>query len=268
MRSLLAQLQLVYPPISNQEAGWLADNEEFRAYVKRSKLYMLAQRQEVLFGDYSVNHETLEFSFNLNMGQENQTSLTFDIKQVVGDQFDTINIEVGPKLLRVWDVIEDNVKGGKELLYWATTDKLLYDIWRGYVEVSGEVNVRSFTRYSLYYVGISKSQDSISRLFDNGHRNRTRILDNETQITPIARLTDEIYIFLFDINELGIKEMTSAKPSDSDIYDFLDSTLTPKVNLVADAEKGGFCTTPQKGIVHYKTVKTHFSLSAFYERRE
>ena len=29
------------------------------------------------------------------------------------------------------------------------------------------------------------------------------------------------------------------------------------------AEYGGFCTTPQKGIVHSETVKTHFSLPAF-----
>lgn len=34
------------------------------------------------------------------------------------------------------------------------------------------------------------------------------------------------------------------------------------------SDAGVFCTTPQKGIVHSKTVESHHGLPPFYERRE
>lgn len=39
MKELKINLELVYPPISNQEGEWLWEDKEVRECVKRSKLY-------------------------------------------------------------------------------------------------------------------------------------------------------------------------------------------------------------------------------------
>ncbi len=228
MKALINFLQLVYPPVSNQSAEWLWEEKEAREYISRSKLYMLAQRQEVLFKDYSINEKTYCFEFTLSMGNVIQPRLSVQLDDIVLCSDKNVEFEIGPQIFKIWEV--KNEKSTDSLLYWATTDKLLYDIWRGRFVIKGEFDIRKFTKYELYYVGISTKQDSFSRLFKNGHKNRTKILSNETQITPTGRLTDEIYIFFFDIEELQISQ-----------YGFEDDiellTAINKVWLIADAEK-------------------------------
>src|SRR5438270_625761 len=72
------------------------------------------------------------------------------------------------------------------------------------VEVENLDAFRQFSEFHLYYVGISKKGDSFSRLFNTAHEKRSRILGNEKQLNPTARLTDELTIFLFDIEDLNI----------------------------------------------------------------
>ena len=227
MKASINLLKLVYPPVSNQFAESLWEDPVVRNFVSRSKLYMLAQRQEVFFRDYHINEESYRFEFSLSCGNITRSGLSIsliDLDMCLNDK--DLEIEIGPQLFRIW--VLENGERIKDPLYWATTDKFLYDVWRKRFSVSGDLDVRDFTKYQLYYVGISKKQDSFSRLFQNGHKNRTRILSNETQITPTARLTDEIFIFFFDIEDLNITHF---------VDEISLPTATPKEWLVADAEK-------------------------------
>lgn len=221
-------LKLVYPPISNQCAEWLWEEPVVREFVARSKLYMIAQREEVFFRDYRLNEETSRFEFSLAMGDElaKDLSVNFDDLTLCSDK--VVEIEAGSQILRIWEIV--NNERTSEPLYWATTDKFLYDIWRGRFEITGELDVRRFTKFQLHYVGISKSNDSFTRLFANGHKNRSRILGNETQFAPTARLTDELYIFLFEVTALQV-----AVIEDEDNLDF--DLIGSKEELAADAEK-------------------------------
>jgi len=228
MKSLINFLQLVYPPISNQCAEWLWEDKAVREYVSRSKLYMLAQRQEVMFEDYIINSDSRCFEFSLSLGEEKQEGLSVRLDDLVLCSDKDVEFEIGPQIFRAWEV--KNEERTDNLLYWATTDKFLYDTWRKRFTINGNFNLRKLTKYELYYVGISKKQDSFTRLFKNGHKNRSKILSNETQITPTARLTDEIYIFFFDIEELQISQICV----DDDIE---LSKATTKEWLIADAEK-------------------------------
>jgi len=228
MKSSINFLKLVYPPVSNQCAEWLWKDPVVREFIRRSKLYMLAHRQEILFCDYRFNEESYRFEFSLSMGDITRAGLSVHLDDLVMCSDKEIEIEIGPQIFRVW-ALENGERAGSPL-YWATTDKFLYDLWRKRFSVSGVLDVRDFTKYHLYYVGISKKQDSFSRLFKNGHKNRARILSNETQITPTARLTDEIFIFFFDVEDLGIAHFGHADEIDL-------PTATPKEWLIADAEK-------------------------------
>jgi hypothetical protein len=228
MKALLNIVKLVYPPISNQEAEWLFEVPAVREFVKKSKLYMLAQRHEVLFKNYSINKIDEIFCFDLVCGSDGISKLQIEINNLIrhysGPPKELI-IDLGERSIKIYH--EDNLEG--EPIYWATTDKLLYDFWRKRITISGLNSVRPFTKYDLYYVGISKENDSFSRLFESGHKNRLKILSNETQYTPTARLTDEIYIFLFDIEHLESKTIEDAN-------DFNPLNID-KTKLIADAEK-------------------------------
>ncbi len=225
MYASLNSVKLVYPPISNQVAEWMSEEPAVREYVKRSKLYMLAQRHEVLFENYEFNQSEETFNFDLVCGQIAARGLKIEINSLIGNFEYEIEIEIGPRHIRIWDVKSREA----EPIYWATTDKILYDFWRKRINITGLPSVLPFTKFDLYYVGISKKNDSLSRLFDTGHMNRTKILSNETQYSPTARLTDEIYIFLFDIEDLRIKTLAI---DDLQLPDTID-----KKKLISDAEK-------------------------------
>lgn len=225
MYASLNFVKLVYPPISNQFAEWLSNEPVVREYVRHSKLYMLAQRNEVLFENYGIDETERTFNFDLVCGQVAARDLKINTDKLIGNFEDEVEIELGARHIRIWDA---KSRAG-EPIYWATTDKLLYDVWRKRIGITGLPSVLPFTRFDLYYVGISKENDSFSRLFDTGHKNRLRILSNETQYSPTARLTDEIYIFLFDVEDLGIKTLSI------DDFDFPEPLN--KKQLIADAEK-------------------------------
>jgi len=222
-------LRLVYPPISNQFAQWLWEDEgeEVRKYVNKSKLYMLAQRQEIRFDNYRVEDEVGRLYFDLVCGEIKKKNLSVRIFDLIGDYKEPIIIGLGPQSIKISSESDEGRED--ETLYWATTEKILYDFWRGRISIKGLESVSQFTVYNLYYVGISKEGDSFSRLFSNGHKNRAKILSNETQFSPAARLTDEIYIFLFDIDDFAIKELTE---DDFELPGFIDKKV-----LAADAEK-------------------------------
>jgi hypothetical protein len=231
VRSQIHFLELVYPPISNQEADWLWEDPEVRSEVARSKLYMIGQRQEVFYNAYSVDPDSYAIKFDLvsQGGKLSNVILPLEPNGINGE----VEIEIGDKLIRIWHAKDHSSRG--ELLEWLTVDKLLFDYWRGDIHVQGLENFRQFTNFKLYYVGISKEGDSFSRLFANGHKNRAKILSNESQFSQKARLTDELYIFLFDIDPLIITTLTG--DSDEAIEDFLFPKPIPKLRLVADAEK-------------------------------
>jgi hypothetical protein len=88
--------------------------------------------------------------------------------------------------------------------------------------------------FDLLYVGIAKeNQDSYSRLIAKGHKARMDILANEEQRATGARVSDETFLLLFQIEPLTIT--TFSGPEDLD-----DEDLNFSINyhrLVADAEK-------------------------------
>lgn len=87
--------------------------------------------------------------------------------------------------------------------------------------------------YDLLYVGIAKVGDSFDRLIKNGHKARMEILSNEPQRYSGARVSDEIYLFLFSVQPLI---MTTFDPEhDFENEKFFEAYFQKRT--VADAEK-------------------------------
>jgi hypothetical protein len=120
---------------------------------------------------------------------------------------------------------------------WLTPDALLMRYSRGELEAYGLEDFRSLTEFALYYIGISKSSDSFSRLFKKAHEKRSRILGNETQFSPRARLTDELTIFLIFLFNIEDLQMLSWAPSEITSETFKPHQPLESSILASDAEK-------------------------------
>ncbi|WP_181469768.1 hypothetical protein, partial [Paenibacillus sp. MDMC362] len=115
-----------------------------------------------------------------------------------------------------------------------TPDILLYLMWRGEIDVKimAEFDFRVFTNFELYYVGISKENDSFTRLFKDAHKGRTSILTNGHPKTFGSRMSDELVIFMFELDYFNINVCSTLEDFERDF-----SYVTPDLLVVADAEK-------------------------------
>ena len=240
MKAQLNILRLSYPPISNQEAEWLKDDPEVQSIIKNSNLYMIGQKPESFFEfeEKDINKIFLGGKLNFlyccnGIKSEGYIDLEEAIKKLDLDK-EQIDIELGPKMIRFWKM-DKSTNEEIEVIMWFTTDKILWDKWRGHPAVKGIDNYKQFTIYFLHYVGISKEDDSLKRLVINPHDKRLRILSNEYPMLKSSRLTDETVLFFFEIETITFTTLDN-----TDYENIEEILLMPEIEFVkicADAEK-------------------------------
>jgi hypothetical protein len=238
MRAQVHRLNLVYPPISNQEAEWLKNDEETVNWVKESKIYFIGQKPECWFEfpenmeQYVYTHSKILFSFhNIDFVERGSIDIDLLIKfhEIDDERYDNIEVEVGRKFIRIWVIKGES----REVLDWFTTEKILYNVSRKSPYLNGICDYRNFTKYILHYIGISKKQDSFSRLVIKPHDKRLRILSNESSFSTKSRLTDELILFFFDIESIEVKQLTTL----SDFVEMGKNELGDRTKIFVDAEK-------------------------------
>jgi hypothetical protein len=230
----MTALELIYPPVSSQEAVWLEGDTEVEALLRQSDFYMIVARAEAAFCRFSVEPDNV-LTFDLQVGNDfiDQVRLAlWDLDTVIDAGPDTIEVEAGPKLIRIWD--RDPNDQAAELLDWFTTEKLLFDRSRNKSGVNGLDRYRIAFAYDLLYVGIAKVGDAWDRLIRRAHKARTDILSNETQRFPGARVSDEVFLLFFRLDSMFIK--TLGVGDGSGIGKRLADSVEPKT-VTADAEK-------------------------------
>lgn len=232
MSTLLCTLDLAYPPISNQEGVWFWEDSEVREYLKKSKLYMLVHRKELKFVEIVEREIPLGiFKFKISMGDFTTSYITYkftDNMAMLVEAHGSILFESGDKLFRIKRESDD------EVLYWATPDKIIFDIITRNIPfvVEDDEDIKKLQIFDLLYVGISKENDSFSRLFEKAHHGRLNILSNEYTKEKEARMTDELMILMFEVKWFNINTMNSMR----DINELFTYTDDEKA-IVADAEK-------------------------------
>lgn len=233
-KSKITFLETVYPPISNQEAVWLQNDPDVEALLRQSDFYMIGGRAEAKYLNLVIDPETYVTTFDFAIGSDfhDPVEIRFrDLPAVAESKAESFWIEAGDKIIRVWD--GPISKPGSNVLEWFTTEKLIWDRSRGRAGIERFDRYGEAATYDLLYVGIAKVGDSFDRLISNGHRARMEILGNEPQRYLGARVTDEIYLFLFNVQPLI---MTTFEPGhDFESEDFNDAY--DQKRIVADAEK-------------------------------
>lgn len=229
----LTTLKTVYPPISNQEAVWLANEKDVETHLRESDFYMIAARAEATFENIKVDEKnsSMELDFVVKGGPKSKVRIQLDELPNVKN-LASFFVESGPKVIRIWD--KDSSVKGAQVIRWFTTEKLLWAKSEGYSGIYGLENHYELSTYDLLYVGIAKVGDTFDRLIDKGHKARQTILSNEKQRAAGARVTDEIFLFMFKAYPLVISSF-SAEDDFNDFDDFIEMPDNKKV--IADAEK-------------------------------
>jgi hypothetical protein len=229
----LTSLELVYPPISNQEAVWIEKDPAVEQLLRQSDLYMISGRAEMKFEDFTFIGHSIEFT--VTIGDTFSDTVCFsplDLPTLKDTDPDTVEIELGPKLIRIWDGPAGG--NGSNVLDWFTTEKLIHDRSRGVPGIDLFEKYLIAGTYDLLYVGIAKVGDTFDRLIRNGHKARMNILANEPQRYPGARVTDEIYLLMFKAHSMTL---TVFGPEHEFKEGDLGSAKPNMKRVVADAEK-------------------------------
>lgn len=238
MRAQIHQLELVYPPVSNQEAEWLKDIDEVKEQLSKSNLYFIGQKPETFYqfnSEDEVDFEIQNFnklSFKVICGDK-CSDCVIDIGKII-DKFNfptniEYELEIGEKLIRIWRT-DSNLR---QILEWFTTEKLIFDKSRNIEYILKFEDYIDFFTYDLHYVGISKNKSSLERLIVQPHDKRLRILSNEHPLSKGSRVTDEIILFFFRIKSQEVKQYLKEDDFDEIGYNELDNYT----RIIADAEK-------------------------------
>lgn len=257
---LLNNLYLVDKPQSNRYAVQMSQNAEIARTYSASKLYFIAQREEIFFKNVKVNgvgvnSEKSPFSipvlktteegfpfftieFDLICGNVSSTNLVCNVKGV--EQIESEVEELSCYLDKDNAIFITGFENLDSVYFGASPDDILFWTWRkeDNFEVKGLSNLRDYTNFKLHYVGISREGDSMERLFLNAHTRRGEILSLVDTIRHGAHISDEIMIFFFDTSELGVN-FYGVEPMDVEqMASRLENPSVPnKVRVIEDAEK-------------------------------
>ncbi|MBP0998039.1 hypothetical protein J8629_13375 [Serratia fonticola] len=227
-RFKITYLELAFPPISNQEAVIFKD-QPAADFMRNSDFYMIAGKAETSFKNFNRINE-FEISFDIASGDNIVSSGFVNFNEL--ESFKKSTHEMKYISLDEKELAITFSTGNDEFYYIDrfTPESILWNKSRGLEGISGFENYRELMVYDLLYTGIAKVGDSYDRLIKRGHHARVEILSNEKQRLPGARVSEEIFIFLFKLEPLFISSFGQDSPVDLDFgYDHK--------KIVADAEK-------------------------------
>lgn len=234
-------LQTIFPPFTNRNVQLLVNkaNQHIAQHLRASKFYMIGARAEASFVNYKVDYENALIHVDVEVGDKIVDSGVIHVSK-----FDEISDNPALQLERE-AVLMGGTKKGTHVKVWLTPDSVYWHSSRGVNYLEGFKRHDLVCCYDLLYVGIATQQDSYQRLIKGAHLGRLKVLSEESARKPGAHLSDEIILFLFDIEQLGLQTIAAEDP---DVALFRGSDYK---RIVADAEKA-FVKLMDPG---YNTVK-------------
>lgn len=228
MNSKLCNLRLVAPAFSNHEIEQLKDNKEYINYFKRSNLYMIVQRREIIFTDFRNDKEDGCIYFAMSLKNSNiKTSGHINIDEFFENKLKyPIVAALGEKGITLTDFKGDTFQILTEYIwYFKSRDK------KG---IYGFDDYLNFTKFNLHYIGISKSRNSFTRLVKEPHDKRLRILLQEEPFESSSKIKNELYLLFFEIRDMDLRIIENIE----ELKDLDNITKqTEEKKKIADAEK-------------------------------
>ncbi|NMM14157.1 MAG: hypothetical protein HHJ17_11550 [Rhodoferax sp.] len=225
--SQLNLLKTIFPPFTNRNVKLLVDkaNQHIAAHLRQSKFYMIGARAQASFVNPRVDKEQALIYVDVEVGNEVVDAGVIHVGKCEGiSRYPEIQITPEAILL-------GGTKKGTHAKIWLTPDSVYWHVARGCDYLGGFSKHDVVCLYDLLYIGIAKEQDSFQRLIKNAHHGRLKVLSEERARKPGAHPSDEIILFLFDLEPLSVQQF-AAEDDDFDIFCGADQK-----KVVADAEK-------------------------------
>lgn len=262
-RAKLTKLELIYPPISNQEAYSLKDDDLIKDYLKQSDFYMIGGKAELIFKNIEADEVAKTLSFDIYSNNECQSSGYLDLNIILKKidtvtDFDEVTIKAGEKC------IEFKIECKERIVFKSFTPINTLFMKSRYEEgIGGLDNYFNLLIFDLLYIGIAKTGDSYERLIKKGHQARQNILSNEPQRGMGSRVSDEIFLFLFKLDSLFLQ--TIGAEANFDNFNLEEDYFYDLKRIVADAEKAFIkILDPNYNNVKYKNYPE--SLDGLYSK--
>lgn len=228
--SQISFLETVFPPFTNRNVKTLTDkaNQNVAEILKKSNFYMIGARAKASFANWKKIENSAKIMIDIQIGDDVVDSGIIDVSK-----FEAIQSLENPIITITEDaILIGTTRKGTHAKVWLTPDSIYWKLSRGDTSLAGFDNHRTVCNYELLYVGIATKQDSYTRLLKKGHHVRQRILGEEPQRKAGAHVTDEIILFLFDIEPISIRSIGADDPEDAE---FMFSVEQNRV--ISDAEK-------------------------------
>ncbi|MBX9721732.1 MAG: hypothetical protein K2X81_10080 [Candidatus Obscuribacterales bacterium] len=228
-------LKLVHSPISTQEAVWIKRSKSTSAQeqLQQSDFYMIGGRMEAKLDDVQFDGNTNILTVTITIGDQIKRICELHLHKLPFlQEYDGHKVSTSvedDKYIVFRDSPASNANS--KVLAFFSPDSLIWHVSQGMPGVVGLEEVRDLATFDLLYVGIAKVGDSFDRLIKKGHTKRQEILSNEPQRYPGARVTDEIYLFLFKIEPLILRMSTLED------FTFKGDVEYNNKQIVIDAEK-------------------------------
>lgn len=113
-RAKVTFLELVIPPISNQEAVWFKD-EPFAEHMKQSDFYMIGGKAKSKFSNIRANEDNSQILFDVFVGDDNKSSGTihrYKLEAVIDFEGNDFDVSYGDEAI---EFFYENVE---KISYW------------------------------------------------------------------------------------------------------------------------------------------------------
>ena len=249
-KTLLSQLNLAYAPLTAYEFATVKDDPEIEKAMGNASLYIIAQRPVITFENVYPDLKSYELKFEIH--QEANENIIYGalplIQPIVGskeedtimvsfNKLDKSNQQDDPPFYGVhgFSLLKDDGRTG-EFLIWFSPEKLLQNLWRGYIKCELEGDLTSLTTYQVHYVGKATKQSILKRL--TGHSTFQDILSLESPVTEKQLPANEIIILPFEFQENLQFQSFGEESEISEMVAAVKGETYPKQETVfLDAEK-------------------------------
>jgi hypothetical protein len=200
-------------------------NQHIAEHLKQSKFYMIGARAQASFVNVRVDKEKALIHLDVEVGTEVVDSGVVHVGKFDGISLDP-QIKITPEA-----VLLGGTKKGTHAKIWLTPDSVYWHVARGCNYLEGFKRHEQVCCYDLLYVGIATKQDSYQRLIAKAHHGRLRVLSEEHARKPGAHPSDEIILFLFDLEPFSLQQI-GVEDDDFTLFQGVKQN-----RVVADAEK-------------------------------
>jgi len=202
--------------------------------IRQSDFYMICARPQGRFDDFKVDEDAGRLHFSIEVAGIGKDVGYFDFSRL--DEFKNVvspidvRFEFHADHFIIW---VEKASGAETPIAGFSVEDVLFFRGRKDQSFGGLSRHLELATYDLLYVGIAKVGDSYDRLFTNGHFARQQILASEPQREPGAKVSDETFLFLFNVEPLFVRTFGPESDVDEHAFDFSYDAK----RLVADAEK-------------------------------